>query len=189
VTRIEIPDPSVVVLVGAAGAGKSTLAARHFAPEEILSSDAFRAIIAGDEADQRVTGAAFRALGRALERRLAEEQLTVVDATSLKRADRRPVLAAAGRHGIAAVAIVLALPAAVVHARNRGRGRVVDADVIDRHLGLMADPAGLADRLLIEGFDAVVVLRDPDEVDALRIERSRWPFERATPPAPPSRSR
>ena len=38
--RIRLPDPSLVVLIGASGSGKSTFAARHFAPDEVLSSDA-----------------------------------------------------------------------------------------------------------------------------------------------------
>ena len=42
VPEIVLPDPSLVVLIGAAGAGKSTFAARHFAPDEVLSSDRFR---------------------------------------------------------------------------------------------------------------------------------------------------
>ena len=44
---LRLPDPALVVLVGAAGAGKSTLAARWFAPGEILSSDACRGLVAG----------------------------------------------------------------------------------------------------------------------------------------------
>ena len=83
-----IPDPCLVVLVAAAGAGKSTFAARHFDPAEILSSDAYRARIAGDEADQRATRAAFEQLHRDLEQRLADRRLTVVDATNVERSAR-----------------------------------------------------------------------------------------------------
>ena len=34
---IEIPDFALIVLIGASGSGKSTFAARHFKPTEIIS--------------------------------------------------------------------------------------------------------------------------------------------------------
>ena len=68
---LELPDPALVVLVGPAGAGKSTLAARHFAPDEVLASDAIRAELTGDPADQRATRRAFELLHRRLDARLA----------------------------------------------------------------------------------------------------------------------
>ena len=103
---IVVADPSLVVLIGAAGAGKSSLASRHFQPDEILSSDAFRERIAGDAADQRVSAVAFRLLHRELERRLAARQLTVVDATNAVAANRAQLLRRAMSARIWASAIV-----------------------------------------------------------------------------------
>ena len=42
--RIELPDPSLVVLIGPSGSGKSSFAARHFRPTEVLSSDVCRGL-------------------------------------------------------------------------------------------------------------------------------------------------
>jgi protein phosphatase len=173
VTEIEIPDPSLVVLIGAAGAGKSTFAARNFAPDEILSSDRFRAMVSGDEADQGASRAAFGRLHRELARRMAKARLTVVDATSIEPTSRRGLVARAAAAGIPVTAIVLDLPAETVLARNAARRpRVVDEEVVRHHLErLRANLDGPAPALLREGFAQVVVLRDPIEVDRVRIRR------------------
>jgi protein phosphatase len=166
---LEIPDPSLVVLIGAAGAGKSTFAARHFTPDRILSSDAFRAMLSGDEADQTVSSRAFRLLHRAVVRRLEAGELTVVDATNVERNGRRSFLRRAIAARVPAVAIVLDLHPAVVLGRNAGRhSRVVDDDIVRRHLAAIrhaADPALLE----AEGFDRVFVLRTPAELDAAHV--------------------
>jgi protein phosphatase len=176
VDPIELPDPSLVVLIGAAGSGKSTFAARHFAPTEILSSDRFRALVAGDESDQRATRAAFGRLHRELARRLASGLLTVVDATSVERTSRRPLMRLARAAAVPAIAIVLDLPAAIVVARNAARPRVVDEMVVRNHLArLRATLDGPASPILLEGFAQVVVFRDPEEVDGIRIRRRSSP--------------
>ena len=171
--EIVIADPSLVVLVGAAGAGKSTFAARHFAPDEILSSDRFRAIVSGDEANQAATKAAFNVLNKALESRLASGRLAVVDATSIEPSARRSLLARATAAGIPAYAIVLDMPADTVLARNAARpARVVDLAVVSRHLGrLRASLDGPEPRIATEGFAAVVILRDPAEADRVTVRR------------------
>ena len=170
---LTIPDPSLIVLIGAAGSGKSSFAARHFDPSEILSSDAFRALIAGDEGDQTATRAAFGRLHRELTRRLADGRLTVVDATNVERSARRTLIARARSAGLPAVAIVLDLPAVTVLARNAARtGRMVDELVVRRHLDRLrhaVDGSGVW--LHGEGFRQVVVLHDPLELDEVSVVR------------------
>jgi protein phosphatase len=168
-----LPDPSLVVLIGAAGAGKTTFAARHFMRAEILSSDAHRALIAGDESDQGATRAAFARLHRTLERRMADRLLTVVDATNVERSARRALLVRARAAGLPSIAVVLDLPPTTVLERNAGRaGRVVDERVVRRHLGrLRASLDGSGPGLRAEGFSQVVVLRDPAAIDRVTIVR------------------
>ena len=57
--RIEIPEFSLVALVGATSSGKSTFAAKHFLPTEVLSSDVCRGIVSDDCNDQSATEDAF----------------------------------------------------------------------------------------------------------------------------------
>lgn len=164
---IALPEPCLVVLIGAAGAGKSTLAARLFPPDAILSSDAFRAVVAGDEADQGATRAAFAILHRQLERRLAAGRTTVVDATSVTPFARRGLVRRAAALGIPAVAIVLDLDPALVRARNAARaGRVVPDAAVVRQLADLARSRrpGVLEG---EGFAAIHHVRSADGLDDL----------------------
>lgn len=172
-TVITIPDPSLVVLVGASGAGKTTFAARHFDPAEVLSSDGYRALVSGDEADQRATSAAFARLHGELARRLADRRLTVIDATNVERATRRGLLARSRAARLPAVAIVLDLAATIVLARNAARsGRVVDEGAVRHHLARMRSTLDESDaRLEAEGFAHVVVLRDQVDIDRVSVVR------------------
>jgi protein phosphatase len=170
---LTIPDPSLVVLVGAAGSGKSTFAARHFAPDEVLSSDAFRALVAGDPADQRATKPAFAALHRALERRLAAGRLTVVDATNVQGHARRALASRARAAGVPAVAIVLDLPSPLVLARNAARAgaTAVPEQAVLGHLAELATAVAADPALAWAGFASVYRLVDPGDVARVAIER------------------
>ena len=174
---LEVARPGLVVLIGAAGAGKTTLAARLFAADEVISSDELRARVSGSATDQRATRLAFAILHREVARRLAAGRLVVVDATSVERAARRALLLRAAAARVPTVALLLALPPELVHARNDARpGRPVPRDVVDRHLARVAQftgsgSAAAIDALVGEGFGQVVVLRSDDEVARLRIVR------------------
>lgn len=165
---IDLPIPGLVLLVGAAGSGKSSLAGAHFPPTDILSSDALRAAISGDEADQAASRAAFSALHREVTKRLRAGRLVVVDATNVRARHRRPLLVAARDARVPVSAIVLDLARDVVQARNADRDRIVPPDVVDRQLGWLRETVD-GDQLRDEGVDQIVVLSDPNAVDALRV--------------------
>ncbi len=165
---MELTEPSLIVLIGAAGAGKSTLAARFFRPNQILSSDAFRAAVSGHASDQRVTRTAFSILHRELAQRMALRRTAVVDATNATASARRFLVQRATASGVPAVAIVLALPPTLVLARNASRaGRVVPESAVRRQLDGI--DASLRRGLESEGFSAIHVLRSARDVDDLEV--------------------
>ncbi len=179
---ISLPEPCLVVLVGAAGSGKSTLAARHFAAGEILSSDGFRALMAGYPTDQSVTRPAFAMLHRELRHRLAAGLTTVVDATNVTAAARRSLLRRAAPFGLPAVAIVLDLEPTLVLARNATRtGRIVPEAAVRGQLHDLTRTLR-RNELAREGYASVHHLRTAADLDRLAVRRG----EAARPAAPPA---
>ncbi|GAA1293637.1 polynucleotide kinase-phosphatase [Pseudonocardia aurantiaca] len=167
-TVLTIPDMALVVLVGVSGSGKSTFARTHFAPTQVLSSDAFRGMVADDENDQSATGPAFEALHFVAGKRLAAGRVTVVDATNVQRESRAPLVALAREHDVLPVAIVLDLPEALCRERNDARpDREFGSHVIRRQRGELHRSLR---NLAKEGFRRVHVLRTPEEVEAATIE-------------------
>jgi len=173
---IEIPEPALVVLVGPAGAGKTTFVARHFAAGEIVSSDAIRAELTGSETDQSRNGEVFRRLHAKVASRLRiGDGITVVDATNVERHARRELLQLAAAADIPAIAIVFDLPLDEVLARNGARpGRPVPDDIVTRHWQALRQ--AISDGSLDgEGFAIVHLLVDSPTIDAVRIERAAGP--------------
>lgn len=78
--------------MAASGSGKSTFAVSHFRPTEVLSSDAFRGLVADDEQDHSASADGFDALYHVARTRLRRGRLTVVDATNVQRADRARIV-------------------------------------------------------------------------------------------------
>ena len=65
------------MLVGPAGAGKSSWAAANFRADQIVSSDALRALVGSGEHDQRAGNDAFELLDTVIDKRLKRGLLTV----------------------------------------------------------------------------------------------------------------
>ena len=88
---MRLPASCLVVLVGPSGAGKSRWAAEYFRSEQIVSSDALRALVGTGDHDQRAGTDAFEVLDLVLERRLKRGVLTVVDTLGLESGAPPPV--------------------------------------------------------------------------------------------------
>lgn len=168
-TEYSIPELSLVLLVGVSGSGKSTFAARHFAPTEVLSSDAFRAMVSDDANDQSATRDAFDALHFVAGKRLAAGRLTVVDATNVQPAARRSLIDLAKEHDALTAAIVLDVPVGAAIERNASR---TDRDIGPGAVKRQRDQLrrGLKG-LRREGFHDVHVLLPPDIEDAVITRR------------------
>ena len=187
---LRLPEPSLVVLMGASGSGKSTFARTHFKATEIVSSDQCRGVVSDDENDQSATDEAFALLHHIVAIRLAAGRLTVVDATNVEPAGRRNLVTLARAHDVPPVAIVLDLPERLCARRNSTRtDREVGRDVIRRQRD---DLHGGLTGLGREGFATVHVLATPEDVERAVVVRSRdlvetWPPQ--TPrrqPEPPA---
>ena len=174
---IELPPAALVVLIGAAGSGKSAFAARHLPPHSVISSDALRAELGTGERDQAVNDAVFERLRSAVDERLRAAQLAVVDATNTDWMRRSELIRSARQHARPAVAIVFDLPLDVCLARNRTRARSVRPGVIRRQVEEVKRDR---DRLDLEGFSAVWVLRSADQVDRLSVQIDGGPASRAS---------
>ncbi|MFB7598367.1 AAA family ATPase [Streptomyces sp. NPDC056160] len=148
------PDPSLILLIGAAGSGKSTWA-RTWPPAQVLELDHFRALVSDCAGDQGATADAVTALHTVLEARLARKKTTVIDATHTEERVRARLVQTARRHGVPAVAFVVPTLAEVCVQRQTGRRaeRAVPEDVVRRQ---HAEAVAAFPRLHDEGFDHVV---------------------------------
>jgi len=155
---VRVPPRSLVVLVGPSGAGKSTWAAAQFRADQVVSSDALRALVGTGEHDQRAGTDAFELLDTVLDRRLARGLLTVVDTLGLDPPRRQAYVALAHRHGFECHAVVFETAAELCRSRNRARAVPVPAKVLAAQLAT-AERAKVD--VLSEGFDGV---RQPDDV-------------------------
>jgi protein phosphatase len=164
--EIPLPSDALVVLVGPAGCGKTTFAARHFLPTQVVASDACRALVSDDEANAAASRDAFTLMHLIVEFRLKRGRLTVADATNVRAEKREELLVIARRWQRPAVAVVFDLPETVCQERNCGRDRVLPPQAIGAQLRQMRESLP---HLPAEGFSAVFLLHDERDVEEVRV--------------------
>nr|WP_100423096.1 polynucleotide kinase-phosphatase [Sediminihabitans luteus] len=170
--ELRVPANGLVLLVGVSGSGKSTFAATHFAPSQVVSSDAYRAIVSGDANDQSATADAFELLHHVVDVRLRRGLLTVVDATNVQSSARASLVKVAKANHVLVDAIVLDVPESVAVERNRARtDREHGAHVVARQRG---DLRRSLRSIRKEGVRRVHVLTPEDVAGAVVVPERPW---------------
>ena len=147
-----LPDPALVVLVGASAAGKSVWAAEHYRPDEVVSSDRLRALVGSGEHDLAASADAFALLDHIVAARLGRGLTAVVDTLGLDPARRLGYLALARSRGMPAAAVLIDTDPVECRRRNRARDQPVPAPVLEGQLRRMRAAAA---EIPGEGWDLV----------------------------------
>lgn len=169
-TKIVIPDASLVVLVGPTGCGKSTFAAKHFKPTEILSSDVYRRVVADEEANA-ASADAFAVMKVIATKRLNRGLVTVLDATHVQAGALDYAMTTARECYAQVNIIAFNFPERVVRERAGSRSdRTVPMHVLDRHLRQMRVTVKQLRKMR---FGKVRLYTDPTIVDTLKVERRK----------------
>jgi len=163
---INVPASAVVILVGPAGAGKSTFAARHFPGESVISPDDYRKELGGEASTQHHNTEVFERVHRVLEARAEAGLLTVVDATNTRGPERTELAWHAHRHRRPLLAVVLDLPPDTCLARNASRPHPVPTRVIRKQV---ADLRHVETDLETEGYRAFHIFRSVAQVDSATV--------------------
>jgi predicted kinase len=163
---IRLFRPSLAVLCGPAACGKSTFAARHFRPTQVISSDYCRALVCDDEGDQRYHQQAFALVDFLIGQRLSINRLCVVDSTALAPGARKSLLELGRKFGVRIELFIFDVPIATCLDFDRKRKRSVGPKVIEEHFQLFSQARAAIGS---EGFDRILELR-PEDLESVQIE-------------------
>jgi alkanesulfonate monooxygenase SsuD/methylene tetrahydromethanopterin reductase-like flavin-dependent oxidoreductase (luciferase family)/predicted kinase len=162
-----LPDPAVIVLVGASGSGKSTWAGQRYRSQEIVSSDELRGVVGSGRHDLDASADAFRLLDDIVAARTRRGLTCVIDTLGLEPERRRGYRALAAQAGLPAVVVIFDVAAALVRDRNARRDRPVPAPVLRAQLSRVT---AVLEEVADEGWDEVLVVTgDPSPPAAARV--------------------
>jgi protein phosphatase len=118
-------------LCGAAGSGKSTFAAQHFTPTQIVSSDFCRTLISDSDSNFRINSGTFDLFHMIIQKRLKLGRRTCADSTALYAFARAPLLEMAKEADFHTCLIIFTVSLDLCLQRNAQRERLVPIHVIE----------------------------------------------------------
>ena len=151
--KTKLPAPSVVVLVGASAAGKTTWAAEHFGANEVVSSDALRAMVGTGSDDQEASTAAFALLKTIVEERLRRRLTTVIDTLGFDAKRRAGWVETAHGFDMPIYAVLFDTPGEECERRNSKRDAPVPKAVLRKQVARFSK---VSDTIRDDGFDGVL---------------------------------
>jgi protein phosphatase len=175
-STITLPQRTLIVLCGPAGAGKSTFArkfvelhrAQGCKPTSIVSSDYCRAMICDDETNQQVNRDTFDLFYYIVRKRLFLGRLTIADSTALQANARQTLIEMARRYQYHSCLLVfnMSLQTCLAHDQHQTRGRTVGEKVISYHLQILQQAL---QEIPQEGWDQVHILDEQHSDVGIRI--------------------
>ena len=191
-----LPAPSLIVLVGPSSAGKTTWAAEHFAANEIVSTDALRAMAGTGPDDQEAGTAAFDLLESIVDERLRRGLTTVIDTLGSDEKRRSSWIERSHQADMPVYAVVFDTPKDEAERRNSERDRPLPKTVLGKQF---TSHNKTVKAIAEEGFDSVLTeqpvavvapqfIKEQQEEEAsdtaightfgLILSRFDWPGER-----------
>jgi alkanesulfonate monooxygenase SsuD/methylene tetrahydromethanopterin reductase-like flavin-dependent oxidoreductase (luciferase family)/predicted kinase len=157
------------VLIGPIASGKSSWAAEHFAPNQIVSSDGLRAVVGETEHDLRASTDAFAVLEEIVARRLKRRLTTVIDTLGLDAEMRAAWRRRAHDAGMPCVAVLFDTAPAECRRRNAARPVSAPADVVGNQLKRWPS---ICEAVRAEPWDQQVTPEPVEVVPAVLARRS-----------------
>ena len=171
-------------MIGPVASGKSSWAAEHFPANQIVSSDALRAVVGETEHDLRASTDAFAVLDDIVGHRLRRRLTTVIDTLGFDADLRASWRQRAHEARLPCIAVVFDTAPTECRRRNSARPVSVPADVVAKQLRRWPD---IRAEVLAEPWDDVLSPEPVVVVPAALAARRRSPAVAGnTPVTPPA---
>ncbi len=145
--------PTLTLLVGVPGSGKTTWANNnHKENEVVLSSDLIRKELFNDETNQENNKLVFTTLYKRARNLIKQGKSVIIDATNVTIKDRARALNNFANFNVIKVAIVFKTATDICKFRDKNRTRTVGEEVIDKFTEKFINPTKE------EGFDEIIYI-------------------------------